>query len=184
MAGGSDSHGDLNFRRYGRPGNERWTDVPVGDTAIGNPRNLVTMAQPQGGPPVAAADTTTSNGPLRYSNQAVIASLRAGRFSVTDGPAIRIAIDRNLNGVIDDVDIPMGGTFDDFPGDRIPLLVEWLSTPEFGPIARVDVRFWLRTFGAFERGERNETIDNICRIAWAWSSPAATPASSIYVTFL
>jgi hypothetical protein len=80
-----------------------------------------------------------ANGPRRYSNQAVIDSLEAGRFSVTDGPAIRIAIDRNQNGVIDDNDVPMGGTFDFFPGDRIPVLVEWLSTPEFGPVARIDL---------------------------------------------
>ena len=30
MAGGSDAHGDLNFRRYGRPCLGRWCDVPVG----------------------------------------------------------------------------------------------------------------------------------------------------------
>src|SRR5262245_2265063 len=34
MAGGSDAHGDLNYRRKGRPCMERWCDVPIADTAI------------------------------------------------------------------------------------------------------------------------------------------------------
>jgi hypothetical protein len=138
MAGGSDSHGDFNYRRYGQPGDaSRWTDVPVGDTAIGQPRNLVSMSTSNGLPEFVS--TEPAPGPIRYTNQQVIESLRAGRFSVTDGPAIRIALDRNLNGKIDDGDTQMGGVLDFFPGDRIPLLVEWRSTPEFGPIAKVDV---------------------------------------------
>ncbi|MEO8063414.1 MAG: hypothetical protein ABI821_11780 [Pseudomonadota bacterium] len=142
MAGGSDSHGDFNFRRYGNPGaTSRWTDVPVADTAIGQPRNLVSMAQPTSGMPQLTADgeARSPGGPIRYTNQQVIESLRAGRFSVTDGPAIRIALDRNLNGKIDDGDTQMGGVLDFFAGDRIPLLVEWISTREFGPIEKVDV---------------------------------------------
>ncbi|MEO8019450.1 MAG: hypothetical protein ABI769_16690 [Pseudomonadota bacterium] len=140
MAGGSDSHGDFNYRRYGQPGMDRWTDVPVGDTAIGQPRNLVSMASPLDGlPQLVETGVPTFSGPTRYTNQQVIQSLRAGRFSVTDGPAIRIALDRNLNGKIDESDTQMGGVLDFYPGDRIPLLVEWWSTPEFGPIAHVDV---------------------------------------------
>lgn len=139
MAGGSDSHGDFNYRRYGRPGIDRWTDVPISDSAIGQPRNLVSMTAPAGRPQLTANDAPTATGPIRYTNQQVIESLRAGRFSVTDGPAIRIALDRNLNGKIDDSDTQMGGVLDFFAGDRIPLLVEWWSTPEFGPIAKVDV---------------------------------------------
>jgi hypothetical protein len=138
MAGGSDSHGDFNFRRYGTPDVERWTDVPVGDTAIGNPRNLVSMDDPSQRALTARSEALRA-GVRRYSNVAVIRSLQAGRFSVTDGPAVRIAIDRNLNNVIDAADTPMGGTFDFFPGDRIPVLIEWLTTPEFGPISRVDL---------------------------------------------
>jgi hypothetical protein len=140
MASGSDSHGDFNFRRHGRPGFDRWTDVPVSDTAIGNPRNLVSMSQSPAEATAFERDpSTASNGVRRYANTAVIASLQAGRFSVTDGPAIRIAIDTNLNNVIDNGDVQMGSTFDYYPGDRIPVLVEWLSTSEFGPVARVDL---------------------------------------------
>jgi hypothetical protein len=141
MAGGSDSHGDFNYRRYGQPGaTSRWTDVPVADTAIGQPRNLVSMtATTSGLPQLVESGAPPASGPIRYTNQQVIESLRAGRFIVTDGPAIRIALDRNLNGKIDDSDTQMGGVLDFFAGDRIPLLVEWMSTPEFGPIAKVDV---------------------------------------------
>ena len=149
MAGGSDGHGDFNYRRYGRPCLDRWCDVPVTDTAIGNPRNLVSMARRQDLPPildtnalvpnVANAANPAPGGPRRHSNQQVIAALRAGNFSVTDGPALRIAIDRNRNGRIDPTDLAMGETFDFFPGEHIPLLVEWLTTPEFGPITQIDL---------------------------------------------
>jgi hypothetical protein len=80
-----------------------------------------------------------TGGPKRYSNSEVITAFRAGRFSVTDGPAIRIAVDKNRNGKIDDTDFPMGSTFTFLPGEHIPLLVEWFSTPEFGPIEQIDV---------------------------------------------
>jgi hypothetical protein len=141
-AGGSDSHGDWNYRRYGRPSiSSRWSDVPVGDTAIGNPRNLVWMRATQRLEPRVATEIglEPDAGPRRYANRTVIDGFREGRFSVTDGPAIRIAVDRNRNGRIDDSDFPMGSTFTFFPGEHIPLLVEWQSTPEFGPIDRIDV---------------------------------------------
>lgn len=140
MAGGSDAHGDLNFRRYGRPCMDRWCDVPVGDTAIGNPRNLVSMSRPATAPVIEPADRPPpASGPRRYGNQEVIAVLREGNFSVTDGPAIRIVVDRNRNGVIDEADFPMGSMFHFFPGEHIPLLVEWISTAEFGPVEQIDV---------------------------------------------
>ncbi len=133
MAGGSDSHGDLNYRRYGRPCNGQWCDAPVGDTAIGKPRNLILVGPPTG-PPAPALPNVK-----RHSNQQVIDSLRAGRFGVTDGPALRIAIDKNRNGKIDDADFQMGSTFHFYPGEHIPLLIEWKSSPEFGPVSQIDV---------------------------------------------
>jgi hypothetical protein len=141
MAGGSDAHGDLNYRRKGRPCMERWCDVPIADTAIATPRNLVSMSGPSLGisPAVSEALGTNRDGPTRYSNQQVLAALRAGRFSVTDGPAIRLVVDRNRNGQIDSTDLPMGSTLDFYPGEHIPLLVEWFSTREFGPITTVDL---------------------------------------------
>ena len=80
-----------------------------------------------------------ASGARRYANREVINALRGGRFSVTDGPAIRIVIDKNRNGKIDDGDFEMGSTFHFFPGEHIPLLVEWFSTPEFGPIDQIDI---------------------------------------------
>jgi hypothetical protein len=71
-------------------------------------------------------------------------AIQAGRFAVTDGPAIRIAIDRNGNGKIDDNDIQMGDILDAAKlGAPVPneltLLTEVASTPEFGAIMDVDV---------------------------------------------
>jgi hypothetical protein len=141
MAGGSDSHGDLNYRRAGRPCLDRWCDVPVSDTAIGNPRNLVSLTGRvvRGDARLVAAAQPPATGPRRYTNAQVVNRLRAGDFSVTDGPAIRIAMDNNRNGEIDDSDFPMGSTVHFYPGEHIPLLVEWLSTPEFGRVSQVDI---------------------------------------------
>ena len=141
MAGGSDAHGDLNYRREGRPGCdgfERWCDYPVSDTAIGKPRNLVLVGEPLGEP-------VPSLGIRRHTNSQVIDALSAGRFSVTDGPALRIAVDRNRNGRIDDDDFQMGETFHLYPKERIPLLVEWISTEEFGPVKNIDVYVGTKT---------------------------------------
>lgn len=162
MAGGSDAHGDLNFRRAGRPDYQdpsvdwskvdidvslvgiqvrlpdvespilQWTDAPAVDTAIGKPRNLVLVGPPKG-PRARALDAP------RYTNIQVLQALEAGRFSVTDGPALRIAIDRNGNGRIDVGDDPMGSTVSVRAGQSLPLLVEWYSTKEFGALERFDV---------------------------------------------
>jgi hypothetical protein len=80
-----------------------------------------------------------------HTQEQVIAALRAGRFSVTDGPALRIAIDQNGNNTIDAGDVQMGGIV--HLHDTLPLsgptplkvLVEWLSTPEFGPVTKIDL---------------------------------------------
>ncbi|MER8511041.1 hypothetical protein NKJ36_19975 [Mesorhizobium sp. M0142] len=137
MAGGSDAHGDLNFRREGRPCKEQWCDTPVVDTAIGKPRNLVLVNRTEA--PLVFAPVSGDRETARYRNTEVIDALAAGRFSVTDGPALRIAIDRNRNGRIDLTDFQMGETFNLFPGEHVPVLIEWQSTPEFGPISKVDL---------------------------------------------
>ena len=144
IAGGSDAHGDLNYRRYGRPCAGQWCDKPVGDTAIGKPRNLVLAGQAQGAPAIDIPNA------VRYTNRQVIEALQQGRFSVTDGPAIRIAVDRDRNGWIGDDDFQMGSTFHLFPGEHVPLLVQWESTPEFGRVSEVEVYVGIpeRTFAA------------------------------------
>lgn len=118
MAGGSDAHGDLNFRREGRL--LGWSSA--NDTAIGKPRNL-TFVGPHGGRPT-------------YDQ--VIDGLVSGAFSVTDGPALRIAIDANGSGAIDAGDVPMGGDFA-ITGATVPVLVEWRSTEEFGGVSDIDL---------------------------------------------
>ena len=134
MAGGSDAHGDFNYRITGQLCEHRWCIDGIEDAAIAKTRDLVQVSQPPAGNP--PPDLPSAK---RYTHRQVIDALRAGRFSVTNGPAIRIAIDKNRNGRIDDGDFPMGSTFDLFPGEQIPLLVEWESTPEFGPLAQIDV---------------------------------------------
>lgn len=121
MAGGSDAHGDLNYRRRGRFFG--WADA--NDTAIGKPRNLTYVGFERAG------------GQGAVGQNQVVDALRSGHFSVTDGPALRIAIDVNNNGVIDDADVPMGGNFT-ITGETAPVLVEWKSTAEFGPVMNVD----------------------------------------------
>jgi hypothetical protein len=134
MAGGSDAHGDWNFRREGRPQLvKQWTDAPASDTALGKPRNLVLAGEPLGGGPPAWPTAR------RHTQAQVAGALAAGRFGVTDGPALRLLVDRNRNGEPDDGDFQMGDTFHLFPGERVPLILQWVSTPEFGPVDHLDV---------------------------------------------
>jgi len=86
--------------------------------------------------------------PIRpHTQEQVVRALRTGKFSVTDGPAIRIAIDMNGNGKIDDTDIQMGDvhsfvkefSIPKLGGQTITLLTECISTPEFGPISKIDL---------------------------------------------
>jgi hypothetical protein len=180
MAGGSDAHGDFNYRRNGYF--IRTTDLT--DTAIGKPRNLVHAGRPGGllspSDTLAPPDRTTSLGtngrlfgspnltttlapptsntrpstpdsdtvapvnPLsgdvpRHSQEQVVAALTDGHFSITDGPALRIVVDRNRNGKIDGGDTPMGGIVDLYGETSLPLLIEWKSTPEFGTVSNIDI---------------------------------------------
>jgi hypothetical protein len=132
-AGGSDAHGDLNYHRAGYVTGLTQTD----DMAIGKPRNLVMAGVPdtvisregQPGPNTVGA----------HSHGQILNALINGAFSVTDGPALRIAIDRNGNGVIDDNDIPMGSVVEMYGEKTLPLLVQWDSTPEWGWVEQIDI---------------------------------------------
>jgi hypothetical protein len=132
MAGGSDAHGDWNYRREGRLDGLS----AVTDTAIGKPRNLVYVGSTRD-------ETVTDGSGTPYGavgQRQVTSALADGNFAVTDGPALRIALDRNGNGVIDDTDLPMGGIANEpSRGTWLPFIVEWKSTPEFGPVGRIDV---------------------------------------------
>lgn len=178
MAGGSDAHGDFNYRREGY----FLGDTKLTSTAIGTPRNLVDVGVPlptfdpgtvttgtitdgYGGTTdsTAVSSTIATDGlaselageatwvtegewsvegsPERpvHSQTQVVDALAAGAFSVTDGPALRIAVDRNRNGEIDDEDTPMGGVVDLYGEDELPLLLEWKSTRDFGPVGSVEL---------------------------------------------
>jgi hypothetical protein len=128
VAGGSDAHGDLNYRRagyfFGTDG--------ANDTALGMPRNLVEAGEPQGAIAAAAGSAQP------FTQAQVVSALQRGAFSVTDGPALRIAYDANANGMIDAGDVPMGGIARPTAcSSRI--VVEWKSTPEFGAVQFVDL---------------------------------------------
>lgn len=130
MAGGSDAHGDWNYRREGRlTGTSN-----IVDTALGKPRNLVNVGATR--PESISAPDGSPIGALGQGQ--VTSALASGDFSVTDGPAIRIAIDKNGNGIIDDGDVPMGGV-SDFGNGTVSLIVEWKSTPEFQAVDSLDV---------------------------------------------
>ncbi len=139
MAGGSDAHGDFNFRREGRPCLVQWCDAPVVDSGIGKPRNLLLVDRSAPADGTVAGPAGSARAAKRYGNREVIDVIAAGRFAVTDGPALRIAVDKNRNGRIDLDDYQMGETFHLFPGEHVPLLVEWRSTPEFGPVQKLDI---------------------------------------------
>ena len=119
MAGGSDAHADMNYRRTGRL--TGWSGA--NDTAIGKPRNLIDIGPHSGG----------------FDQSKVIDALKEGRFSITDGPAIRIGIDTNGNNHIDAGEPQMGDWNFVIRGATVPVLVEWESTDEFGPVGGIDL---------------------------------------------
>ena len=132
MAGGSDAHGDWNYRRQGR----LFGVSAIVDSAIGKPRNLVHVGPER-------PETVTDSAQSAYgsvSQSQVTAALASGNFAVTDGPALHIALDANANGVIDEGDVTMGGV-SQLPskGTYVPFVVEWKSTDEFGPLAGIDL---------------------------------------------
>ena len=130
LAGGSDAHGDFNYRRTG----EFLGTKGANDDALGKPRNMVYVGEPQGTSVTGSAGTAR---PL--SQQQVVAGLRSGDFAVTNGPAVRIAYDVNGNGVIDDADVPMGGVANFHSLRSFRVVVEWKSSPEFAPVEWIDL---------------------------------------------
>jgi hypothetical protein len=129
-AGGSDAHGDLNYHRAGYARGLTRID----DMAIGKPRNLVFA-----GMPAKEVRRTGVDQVKAFSHAQVLNGLINGNFAVTDGPALRIVIDKNGNGAIDDGDIPMGGIVEMYGDTSLPLLIQWDSSPEWGPIQRIEL---------------------------------------------
>lgn len=157
MAGGSDAHGDLNYRREGY----FLGATGVNDTAIGLPRNLVQVDRSTA-VPVGDGNTPA----VVYRHDTVAQALANGNFAVTDGPALRIVVDRNQNGVIDAEDTPMGGIVHLYGEETLPLLVEWKSTPEFGAVTMIDLYVGVqggtseRTYAPYRHGTRGPGISS------------------------
>lgn len=140
MAGGSDAHGDFNYRREGAI--VGWASA--NDTAIGSPRNLTY---------VGSERPSVVDGRSTLGQDQVLGGLRSGQFTVTDGPALRIAVDKNGNGQIDSEDVPMGGdlsltsargglrprAWSASAPATIEVVVEWSSTSEWGPVKKVEL---------------------------------------------
>ncbi|MHC1766530.1 MAG: hypothetical protein AB9869_19875 [Verrucomicrobiia bacterium] len=119
-------------------------DPPVLDPGTEPP-----IVVPPGRPPIGDVGGIGEINIRGHTQEQIIRALRNGRYSVTDGPALRIAIDLNGNKQIDDTDVQMGDfySFDkrvlraQLPrrGQTLTLLTEVISTAEFGPIRKVDV---------------------------------------------
>lgn len=121
MAGGSDAHGDFSYRRTG---GVTYTES-VNDNALAKVRNLVEV-------------TPDENMLNTVEHETIVAAIADGRFCITDGPALRIAIDQNGNGVIDDGDASMGAIATTF-STSVNLLIEWETTSEFGLIDELEI---------------------------------------------
>lgn len=142
LAGGSDAHGDFSQRQEGYAlGFES-----LNDTAMGTPRNLVyALNQVDGANGYNGPSHVGSAGvAVTYSWPSILEGLKQGNFSVTDGPAVRIAIDMNGSGLIDEGDVPMGSTLvlpatKRLQDQTIPVLVEYLSTEDFGKVSWVSL---------------------------------------------
>jgi hypothetical protein len=184
MAGGSDAHGDLNYRRAGY----FLGTTETNDTAIGKPRNLVLAGPPKiqinpdlqinhdiesrtgtqefGGfeinDELRGFEINNGQGkighssvnPTPHTQEQIIEALHKGRFSVTDGPALRIGVDRNGNNRIDGDDVQMGGIVHLYAGEPLKLLVEWMSTPEFGPLTKIDLYVGVQSSQNFDADKR------------------------------
>jgi hypothetical protein len=119
--------------------------------AIGKPRNLVFAGNLDGADGLTLAPGVLGHvgqidvsGVLAapagvHSQGQVTNALKSGAFSMTDGPAVRIAIDRNHDGVIDDGDVPMGGVAELYGEKTLRVVVEWQSTAEWGTVDHLDL---------------------------------------------
>jgi len=135
MAGGSDAHGDFNYRREGY----MIGISKVTDDAIAKVRNLVEAGAPRGRCSADGKCYPLDPAEPGHSQDQVADSLAEGHFSITDGPALRVVVDRNKNGAIDGSDFPMGSTMELFNEETLTVLVEVQTTAEFGPLDRVDL---------------------------------------------
>ncbi|MFH1279390.1 MAG: hypothetical protein ABIK65_13545 [Candidatus Eisenbacteria bacterium] len=118
LSGGSDAHGDFNYASH--LGLNDYAD----DNAMGKVQTVVRV--PGYG--------TDSLPPV----EEILSAFRAGRSTVTDGPFLEIAVDRNDDGDWNGAgDLGHGDHGYAAPGVYLPLRVRWASLPEFGPVTDV-----------------------------------------------
>lgn len=172
MGGGSDAHGDFNYRREGYM---RGT-TEITDTAIAKVRNLIFTGAPDAPRPDVVGPTTggvftaskstaalgttfgkdlvldpgTPPPPMPHTQEEIVGALQSGNFSVTDGPAVRLVIDKNRNGIVDAGDTPMGGIVELNGEATLPILVEYMSTPEFGEITDLQLYVGVESGGGVD----------------------------------
>ncbi len=127
LAGGSDAHGDFNY------GTRLALDDYADDNALGKVQTVVRVPGPWR---LGALPPTTE----------ILAALRAGRSIATDGPFLQIVLDRDRDGELyTPSDLGIGDAIRVNPGACPPLLLQWTSLPEFGPVMRVRVVAVTRT---------------------------------------
>ncbi len=175
MGGGSDAHGDFNYRREGY----MFGTTEITDTAIAKVRNLIYAGAPDVPKPELSAPVTTvfstskstttttsktldgaatsadtlvfdpgyTPPPTPHTQEEVVGAMKEGNFSITDGPALRLVIDKNRNGVVDAGDTPMGGIVELNGESTLPVLVEWMSTPEFGAVNDIQLYVGVQSGG-------------------------------------
>lgn len=168
LAGGSDAHGDFNHRRAGYA----FGTASINDTAIGKPRNLVKVGHPAG----ESVANGEYNRPRAWSQEQVINGLVNGNFVVTDGPIVRVVVDVNRNGIIDEPDVPMGSYYEanSFDND-VDVIVQWKNSFEFGRVNRIDL-----VVGAFDNtnqqkghlytSKTNYLLDNLTDTEVFWGT--------------
>ncbi len=218
MGGGSDAHGDFNYRREGYM---RGT-TKITDTAIAKVRNLVYAGAPAAPNPTHAVfdpsattttvkattsttgtasgtttSTTTSTStssktvdpststvdpgslvlnpgapeiPVPHTQEQIVDAFADGNFSVTDGPAIRLVVDKNRNGIVDAGDTPMGGIVELNGEETLPVLVEWLSTPEFGAVNEIQLYVGVQNGKDANRSARTYAVAGHGPRAWGVAS--------------
>ena len=112
---GSDSHGGFNYDTQSSDG----TSVTLAtDNALGRVRTVVLA------PSRAITD--------------IIASLKAGRAVMTDGPMMTIGVDATGDGTIDQTeDVQVGSRTYTTAADSLRLRFKWQSSTEFGPLTSV-----------------------------------------------
>jgi hypothetical protein len=114
---GSDAHGDFNYHT-GMAWDYSRLDL-VDDNALGRVRTIIYIPGHQGD--------------LVPSTETILAALKKGACIVTDGPILEFSIQSGGQRAT------MGEVMNVCPDDDVEMVIEAHTTPEFGPVAEVEV---------------------------------------------